>query len=220
VGGGKMVALATALGDATIVSRIQTIDLVTAVAIGRTGDRPDVTEAGTIARVARETGLVTATTEKGAIELSNPKVRERAAQLLANGTRVIAGTVNHYVYLLQIREDGALVHDPAGARVSPGMAGRKFLHSGSVNKIAGEFFDMDSGRRETAVRRVSTNPDVAAVVNRLAEAAKLRGAERDKAVGELAAKHGPMQTGANNFYATSEFAANNLRLRVTLTPKA
>ncbi len=77
---------------------------------------------------------------------------------------------------------------------------------------------MDAGRRETALRRVSTNPAAAAVVGELPAVAAMSTADRPAAVKQLAQAHpGTISTGAMNFYATSEFAANDLRRRVTLT---
>ncbi|HEX5416323.1 MAG TPA: hypothetical protein VFZ25_11700 [Chloroflexota bacterium] len=216
--GGKWLPLAEALDDSKVVDRIETIDLVTAVAIGKQGGYGDVTNAKTIARVAQDTGLATAEVATGKVHLSDPTVRESAARMLAAGKRVIAGTVNHYVYLVEIRDDGAIVHDPAGARVTPGLDGKLFLHQGGAQSIAREFFGMDAGRRETALRRVSTNPKAASVVNELPRLADLPQKDRAAALQTLERAHPEeIATGAANFYATSEFTANDFRLRVTLT---
>ena len=82
--------------------------------------------------------------------------------MLADGTRVILGTVNHYVYLTEVRGDGVVVHDPAGARVTPGLKGYLFVHAGNGAAMAAEFLKMDAGRQDAAVRRVTTNPAAAA----------------------------------------------------------
>ena len=216
--GGQWVPLAGALDDPKIAPRIETLDLVTAVAIGTHGGYGDVTLASTIARVARETGLATAETATGPVHLADREVRAAAAQLLAQGTRVIAGTVNHYVYLVEVRDDGVVVHDPAGARVTPGLTRPIFLHAGAAGKIAREFLSMDGERRATAVRRVATNPPAAAVVHELPRIATLSEADRATALRALADAHPEhIATGALNFYANDEFAANDLRLRVTLS---
>jgi hypothetical protein len=216
--GGSFVSLEQALDEPATLARIQTLDLVTAVAIGKHGGYADVTEAGVIARVARDAGLANAEVATGKIRLTDPGVRAKAATMLAAGKRVIAGTVNHYVYLLEVRSDGVLVHDPAGARVTPGLSGALFVHTGKVNSIAHEFMNMDAGRRETALRRVSTNPAASAVINDLPAIASMSKADRAAALKQLAQAHpGTISTGARNFYATSEFAANDLRLRVTLS---
>jgi hypothetical protein len=217
--GDNFVDLAPALDNPAVAPRIKLIDLVTAVAIGPRGDRGLVTEASTIARVARDTGLATAKEEGGPIHLDDARVRARAAAMLAEGKRVVAGTVNHYVYLIAVRDDGVVVHDPAGARVVPHLTGPIFLHPRGVEGIAREWSAADATRRETARRRVSSNPAAAAVVAGLTaiDALPTR-PEKTAALRKLAADHpGTIETGALNFYATSEFKANDLRLRVTLT---
>jgi hypothetical protein len=216
--GGKFTDLAAALEDARLAAKIRTIDLVTAVAIGKQGSYGDVTEAGTIARIAKDAGIATAEVAKGAIRLSDPKVLQKAAGLLAAGKRVIAGTVNHYVYLTEVRGDGVVLHDPAGARVTPGLAGHLFVHAGDGAAIAAEFLKMDAGRQAVAVRRVTTNPAAAAVINELPAIAAMAKGDRAAEVKRLADEHPErIETGMANFYATSEFAANDLRLRVTLS---
>ncbi len=66
-------------------ARIRTLDLVTAVAIGRHGSYKSVTDAGTIARVARDAGIATkARRRPGSILFSDPRVRAKAAQMLAD----------------------------------------------------------------------------------------------------------------------------------------
>jgi hypothetical protein len=219
--GGNFVDLDTALDDPRTSARIRTLDLVTAVAIGRGGSYKSVTDAGTIARVARDAGIATKAQEAtGRIRFTDPAVRAKAAQMLADGTRVIVGTVNHYVYLTEVRDDGVVVHDPAGARVTPGLEGRLFVHAGNGAAIAAEFLKMDATRQATAVRRVTTNPAAAAVVNELPAIARLDKKEQAAAVKQLAKDHPDhVETGRSNFYATSEFAENKLRLRVTLSAK-
>jgi hypothetical protein len=126
--------------------------------------------------------------------------------------------VNHYVYLTEVRDDGVVVHDPAGARVTPGLKGALFVHAGNGAAIAKEFLRMDAGRQEAAVRRVTTNPAAAAVINELPPVAALPAAERAAAVARVAAAHpGHVETGVSNFYATSEFTEHDLRLQVTLS---
>ena len=216
---GKFVDLAAALDDPRTSARIRTLDLVTAVAIGRHGSYKSVTDAGTIARVARDAGIATKAKEAtGQIRFTAPAVRAKAAQMLADGTRVIVGTVNHYVYLTEVRDDGVVVHDPAGARVTPGLKGYLFVHAGNGAAIAAEFLKMDATRQATALRRATTNPAAAAVLGELPAVAGLKGAERTAALKQLAAAHPEyVETGRSNFYAAGEFAENDLRLRVTLS---
>jgi hypothetical protein len=111
-----------------------------------------------------------------------------------------------------------VVHDPAGARVTPGLNGYLFVHAGDGAAIAAEFLKMDAGRQAAAVRRVRTNPEAAAVINELPAIAGLGKTERAAEIQKLATAHpGNVETGRSNFYATSEFEENNLRLRVTLS---
>ena len=217
--GEKFVDLAAALDDPRVSARIRTLDLVTAVAIGKQGTYKSVTEAGTIARVARDAGIATkARVAAGRIHLADPQVRAKAARMLADGTRVIVGSVNHYVYLTDVRDDGVVVHDPAGARVTPGLTGYLFVRPGNGAAIANEFLKMDAGRQAAAVRRVTTNPAAAAVINELPAVAALPVAERAAAAARVGAAHpGHVETGVSNFYATSEFRENDLRLMVTLS---
>ena len=213
--GGKFVPLETALDDPKIAGQIALIDLVTAAAIGEHGGYKDVTVPGTIARVARESGLAAGSeTVRGQPELTSAKGLALAKSLLASGKRVIAGTVNHYIYLIEVRSDGIVAHDPAGARVEPTLTGPLFLHTGSANSMVREWASFNAIRRERAVRRVSTNSEVAAIVNRLAE---IPDGDR-AALAALVKEHpGRFFTGRQNFYATSEFAENHLRLMVSLS---
>jgi hypothetical protein len=219
--GGNFVDLATALDDPRTSAKIRTLDLVTAVAIGAHGSYKSVTDAGTIARVARDAGIATKAQEAGGrVRFTEPAVRAKAAQMLADGTRVIVGTVNHYVYLTEVRDDGVVVHDPAGARVTPGLKGYLFVHAGTGASMAAEFLKMDATRQATAVRRVTTNPAAAAVINELPAIAGMDKKDQAAAVKQLAKDHPQyVETGRSNFYATSEFAENDLRLRVTLSAK-
>jgi hypothetical protein len=214
----EFVSLAEALDDPAASARIKTIDLVTAVAIGQHGGYGTVTQAATMARIARDTGLATGSEETGQVRLTNPQVRARAERMLGEGRRVILGTVNHYVYLLEVRADGVVVHDPAGARVEPTLARPVFLHNGGVDHMASEFLAMDAGRRAVALRRLSTNPQVSPVVTGLSSIAALPAKDRAAALRQLAAEHpGKFSTGARNFYPDGDFQANDLRLRLTLT---
>jgi hypothetical protein len=211
--------LAQALDDPKVLDRIALIDLVTAAAIGEHGSYGDVSLPGTIARIARESGLaVKSDTIRGQPRMATEKGRTMAKEMLAAGKRVIAGTINHYVYLLEVNDDSVILHDPAGARVEPGLKGPVFLHGGSANSIAHEWSRLDQGRREIAVRRVSTNSAAAAIVNQLVEIWAMPETERKPAIAQLAKEHpGHIATGARNFYASSEFAAHDLRLCVSLT---
>ena len=216
--GGQWVSLADALDDPKVVDRIALLDLVTAAAIGEGGNYQDVTVPGTIARVAKQSGLAVASESvRGQPRLATEKGKAMAQEMLASGKRVLAGTVNHYVYLIEVADDGAIVHDPAGARVEPKLKGPVFLHGGGARSVAREWSGFDTTRREAAVRRTSTNPDAAAVVNRLVEIWATPEAERNAVLASLVKDHpGHIATGARNFYATSEFSDHDLRLVVSL----
>jgi hypothetical protein len=214
----KWVPLDKALDDPKVAERIDLLDLVTAAAIGQHGTYQDVTLAGTIARIARESGLATKSESvSGQPKLETEKGRAMAAELLVSGKRVIVGTVNHYVYLIEVRGDGVIVHDPAGARVEPSLARPIFLHRNEVSDIAVEWSTLDSTRRERAVRRISTNAQAATIVNRLGEISAMAVTEHKSALAALAKEHrGDIAMGASNFYATNEFSENKLRLMVSL----
>ena len=216
--GGQWQPLAEAIDDPKVVDRIALIDLVTAAAIGEHGAYPDVTAPATIARIAKASGLATGSeTVRGQPRLATAKGKALAQEMLASGKRVLAGTVNHYVYLIEVGDDGAIVHDPAGARVEPKLKAPIFLHGGGARSIAREWSGFDTTRREAAVRRVSTNPDAAGVVNRLVEIWAIPEADRKAALASLAKDNpGHIATGARNFYATSEFSDHDLRLVVSL----
>ena len=56
------------------------------------------------------------------------------------------------------------------------------------------------------------------MINELPAIAALPKAQQAAAAAQLATAHpGHVETGASNFFATSEFAENDLRLRVTLS---
>ena len=199
-------------------SRPTPLSYVTMAAIGEHGAYPDVTAPATIARIAKASGLASGSeTVRGQPRLATAKGKALAQEMLASGKRVLAGTVNHYVYLIEVGDDGAIVHDPAGARVEPKLKAPIFLHGGGARSIAREWSGFDTTRREAAVRRVSTNPDAAGVVNRLVEIWAIPEADRKAALASLAKDNpGHIATGARNFYATSEFSDHDLRLVVSL----
>lgn len=222
--GKDWVSLAEALDDPKVVNRIPLIDLVTAVAIGEHGKYTDVELPATLARVAREAGLaVESDPVHGQPRLATDKGRALAGEMLAEGKRVLAGTRDHYVYLLEVRDDGAIVHDPAGARIDPEKVRPIFLYPGDANFIADQWKSksMDDTKRAAAQRRVSTNPEAAAIVNRLVEIWAMPEPDRKKPLAGLAKDHpGDISAGSRNFYSSSEFSAHDLRLVVSLAAKA
>ena len=160
-------------------------------------------------------GKAYASTEK----MKDPVVLARAKTLLAEGKRVIVGTVGHYVYLTAVLDDGILVHDPAGARVQ--VSGTpKYLWPGSA---AGKLGHWDGGLKgdllPTTLRRVSHNAKVRAAFEQEAAALTLKGQARTDARNAVKQDHGgTLNTGENNFYSLDELDTYNCRIRVILEP--
>jgi len=219
--GGKRVALKSALGDASLLAKVQLEDLCIAAGVALGGNFKAVTMTGTMLSVAKQSGLVTGGKAYGHSEkMADPEVYARAKALLAEGKRVIVGTVKHYVYLTAVRDDGILVHDPAGARVT--VAGSpKYLWPGTAASKLGHW---DGGLRSealrrVALRRVSHNPKVRACFEQEAAALDLTGADRKSAREQVKKDHpGTLDTGANNFYGLDELTEYNCRIRVILEP--
>ncbi len=216
--GGKKIDLAKALKDPAKLADVQLEDLVIAAAVSITNDYDAVTKTGTILKVAKATGLVTggkayASTEK----LYDPETLQRARDLLAAGQRVVVGTKNHYVYLVGVRDDGIVVHDPAGARVA--VDSDKYIWPGAPSAKVGGWLGRlkDADRRETLVRRMATNPAARPAMEKVAQIAALKGAERSQALAELKEQFtGSVDTGASNYYSLADLKTYNARIRVVL----
>ncbi len=218
------VDLAEALGDPRKAERIYLVDLVTAAAIGSTRGYPSVTKWSVIAEIARRTGLARTSKELyGAPSLTTAKGRAYAKDLLARGDRAVAHTVNHFVFLLDVRDDGILVHDPAGARVQPDLSGKLFLHRGYAPGLAGEWRSFDDARRAAATRRVSENPRTSPLVGALA-GLPLDKKPADKewvaAVKALAKEYpGRYDTGERNFYPLADVETFGLELAIKISDR-
>lgn len=219
--GGKRVALSKVLSDGSMLAKAQLEDLCIAAAVKIGGSYDSVTMTSIMLKVAKKSGLVKDGTAYASTEkMTDPAVLERAKELLASGNRVIVGTVNHYVYLTAVRDDGILVHDPAGARVSV-SGDPKYLWPGKASDKLGHWDSAlrKDSLREVALRRVSHNPEVLAAFTQEAAALSLSGDEKKAAREAVKQDHpGTLNTGANNFYGLDELAEYNCRIRVVMTP--
>ena len=218
--GSKREKLTNIVKDPGKLAKVQLEDLCIAVGVALGNSLDAVTMTGTMLNVAKKSGLVKdgkayASTEK----MKDPVVLARAKTLLAEGKRVIVGTVGHYVYLTAVLDDGILVHDPAGARVQ--VSGTpKYLWPGSA---AGKLGHWDGGLKgdllPTTLRRVSHNAKVRAAFEQEAAALTLKGQAKTDARNAVKQAHGgTLNTGENNFYSLDELDTYNARIRVILEP--
>ncbi|TNF32189.1 MAG: hypothetical protein EP329_11000 [Deltaproteobacteria bacterium] len=218
--GSKRTSLKKIIDDPSLLAKVQLEDLCIAAAVAIGGSLDAVTMTGTMLKMAEKSGLVKggkayASTEK----MKDPAVLARAKQLLAEGKRVIVGTVGHYVYLTAVLDDGILVHDPAGARVQV-SGSPKYLWPGKADSKLGHW---DGGLKgsllPTTLRRVSRNPQVHAAFTQEAAALELKGqAKSDARAAVKQAFPGTLNTGENNFYGLDELDTYNCRIRVILEP--
>jgi hypothetical protein len=151
-------------------------------------------------QVAIDAGLATTAPEMDK-PLTDPKVREAAKELLDNGSRVVGTTQGHMVDIIDVRDDGVVIHDPAGARVS--LSAPWFLYSTPKGRWDGGWLSVLStdDRRDTALRRAQINPDIRPIVERLVEISKLTGKEQSARFAELRKRlPGFIAMGARNFY--------------------
>ncbi|MCC6622915.1 MAG: hypothetical protein IT385_16770 [Deltaproteobacteria bacterium] len=218
--GGKKVLLTKVLKDDALLAKVQLEDLVIAVAVASGDSYGTVTKAHTILGIAKKTGLVKGGSTKGTQQyLSKPEVRQAAKEALDRGARIVAQTKGHYVYLTAVRDDGIVVHDPAGARVT--VSGDSNLWPGTLEAKLGTWLGrLDSdARRQTALRRTSLEPSTRPFMERACAAATMKGdakkAEKDKLKAEFP---GYLDLGKNNFYALSELDEYKCRLGITLEP--
>src|SRR5262249_39717206 len=156
--------------------------------------------------------------------LAHAEARKQAKLRLDKGEQIIVHTPNHICYLVDATDDGVVIHDPAGARLSP--EGAMFIDSGTVSDL----WDWrwlprlkSATAQETARRRLSQNSAALAVVEQLIALTSLKGQEYKDAAKKLKSMHETIEMGADNFYAASECAAYNLGIAVDLEanqPKA
>jgi len=218
--GSQRKSLKSIINNPSLLAKVQLEDLCIAAAVAIGGSLDAVTMTGTMLKMAKKSGLVSggkayASTEK----MRDPAVLARAKQLLAEGKRVIVGTVGHYVYLTAVLDDGILVHDPAGARIQV-SGSPKYLWPG---KASGKLGHWDNGLKgahlQTTLRRVSRNKAVHAAFTQEAAALELKGQARKDAREAVKQAHpGTLNTGENNFYGLDELDTYNCRIRVILEP--
>jgi hypothetical protein len=123
------------------------------------------------------------------------------------------------VYIVDANEEGVVIHDPAGARVS--IEAPWFVSSGEVSARMVATLG-DDKRREAALRRVSTNPDLQPVMKRLVEVASMeKGAAKQKATAGLSKEFpGFIAMGANNFYNVADIIELKATISFTLSAKS
>ncbi|MFO0745471.1 MAG: hypothetical protein U1F43_07345 [Myxococcota bacterium] len=220
--GHRAMPLEAVLKDPQLLAQVQLEDLVIAAAVKGENSFQAVTHHGAFARVAKASGLVKSAKLVGDKEqdLSKAGVREQAKEALARGQRLIAGTTGHIVYLTEVLDDGIVIHDPAGLRVA--NAGKEqFLHPGAPLQRGSEWVSRlgPADKRAIGLRRASTNPEVQAIIQRVAEIDAMKGKAKNQAL--EAWKHeggGWVETGKANFYSLADIKAFDCRLIVSLEP--
>ncbi len=219
--GKRTVTLAKALGDAKVLAEVQLEDLVTAAGVKSAGSYKGVTQLGTIAKIAKLSGIASGAKIAGDKEqdLWKPEVRAQTKAALESGKRIVAGTVNHYVYLTEVLEDGIIVHDPAGLRVS--ITGDSFIHPGTPEDKASSWVSRlkEPARQATALRRASKNDAVLTAMQRVQEVNGLKGKPKSEALAAWKKEGGgAVETGKGNFYGLDELKKYNCRVRIVLDP--
>lgn len=190
--------------------------LAAAVAVG--DSYKSVTTANMILGIAKKSGLVKGGSTKGTQQhLKDPEARKAAKEALDKGARIVAQTKGHYVYLVDVRDDGIVVHDPAGARI----ALDKNLWPGKTSDKLGTWLGRLDGndKRETALRRCGQEPANRAFIERAVAVAQLSGKEKKEEKAKLMAEFPAyLELGKNNFYSIDELATYNARIGIMLEP--
>src|SRR5262245_16800645 len=148
----------------------------------------EVTNAGTILKVAKLTGVATGGKAAGLDDLNDPAVRRRIGEHVRSGQRVLLGVQGgpgHYIYLVDMRDDGLIAHDPAGCRCQREKP--FFLSTGPRADWLLTWMNLlgTPGWPEAAKRRLSHNPTALAVVERLLEARRAGGHKQAEILKEL-----------------------------------
>jgi Domain of unknown function (DUF4157) len=202
---GKRQAISQVITNPDLVKQASLPDLVAAAAImvgpASLAWNKKLQSHAVLGQVAIDAGLATTAKEMDK-PLTDPKVREAAKELLDNGSRVVGGTQGHIVDIIDVLDDGVVIHDPAGARVSLSTPA-PFLYSTPKGRWESTWLSALStdDRRDTALRRAQTNPDIRPIVERLVEISKLTDKERSAGFTELRKQlPGFIAMGARNFY--------------------
>jgi hypothetical protein len=225
--GGVYVPIADVIADPKLLAKARVQDLAAAAVLvqnlSRKGEHlNDLLSHALLMQIATKLGLKAESHGKGwhgTDSLADAKLRAKVKEMLDQGTRVVGGTHNHVVYLVDARDDGVVMHDPAGARLS--LDAPWFLNSGEASPrwIAALF---DARRRETALRRASTNPELQPVMQRLVEIAAMdKGPARTQATAGLGKEFpGFIAMGANNFYNLADIVELKATISFTLSARA
>ncbi len=224
--GGVYVLIADVIADPKLLAKARVQDLAAAAVLVQNLNQKgehlnDLLSHGLLMQIATKIGLKAESHGKGwhgTDSLADPKLRTKVKEMLDQGTRVVGGTHNHVVYLVDARDDGVVMHDPAGARLA--LDAPWFLNSGEASGrwISALF---DAKRRETAVRRASTNPELQPVMQRLVEIAEMdKGPARTKATAGLGKEFpGFIAMGANNFYDVADIVELKATISFTLSAR-
>ncbi len=221
--GGRSVGLAKVLADPGLADEVQLPDLLIAITLEKwgAGGILVLTSAGNIGSVAELLGLGHKTKGAGGA-LTSAKTRAMAKEKLARGEKMIVSSPYHYLFLVDVREDGIVVHDPCGLRLSPSIPAPHFMFSGSIARFAGRWLgEMEnSAFQKVALRRASTNPEVSAMVSRLIAITTMSGKARTDELNALKKESGRLEMGACNFYGHEDYADWGLEIMVDLAPGA
>ncbi len=214
----KPIPIKQIIDDPELCAAVKLEDLVTAAGIGKHRGYKGVTSGAAIERVAEAAGM-----EASQVwgSLKNPKERAKAKASLEQGKRIVAHTHNHFIFLVAVRDDGIVVHDPAGMRLAPANE-PSFMGCGDAERRARQWAGkMRSPRlREMALRRASTNPSLLATLQQIAQivdAKKGGGEDEIAAIKEQIQGH--IETGAANFYSLADISEFDVTTRVEIEDK-
>lgn len=214
----QKVDLLHAIDTPDLLAQIQIEDLLTTFANMKGWD---VTNGNVILKVAKATGLV----HGGDVSafkhnLKDAKGRKHAADLLAGGNQVILGVQGgpgHYVFLRQVLDDGVIVHDPAGCRCQydapffvSSIQATDWGLRGMMSRLG------TPGWPDAARRRLSHNPAMLAIVEKLIAARGQHGKEQAATIKELATGEW-LAMGETNFYNIADMARYQMDIRVEMT---
>jgi hypothetical protein len=214
----KKVDLLQAIDTPDLLAQIQIEDLLTTFANMKGWN---VTHGDVILKVAKATKLVSGG-DVSAFKhnLKDAKGRKHAADMLAQGGQVILGVQGgpgHYVFLRQVLDDGVVVHDPAGCRCQydapffvSSMQASEWSLRGAMGRLG------TPGWPDAARRRLSHNPAMLAIVERLIAA---RGEDRKQQAATLKelATGEWLAMGESNFYNIADMARYQMDIRVEMT---
>jgi hypothetical protein len=225
--GKKQVLIADVIADPKLLAKARVQDLAAAAVLiqNRKGEHlNDLLSHALLMQIATKIGLKAESHGKGwhgTDSLADAKLRTKVKEMLDQGTRVVGGTDNHIVYLVDARDEGVVIHDPAGARVA--LHQMPFVNSGNFGDIGWSWMSAlsDEKRREAALRRASTNPELQPVMQRLVEIAAMdKGPARTKAIAGIGKEFpGFIEMGASNFYNLADIVELKATIAFTLSAR-